>query len=63
MPINIQYGFHAYLIPISFSERKKEEHEGGKKKLVEFRDEITEFPLRRPVPQGKGVARCDPDHY
>ena len=32
------------------------------KKEVKSIDKITEFPLWRPVLQGRGVAKCDPDH-
>ena len=39
---------------------KKKGKEGGKK--VKSRDKIIEFPLWRSVLQGRGVAKCDPDH-
>ena len=46
------------------SRKEKRKNKKGKegKKEVKSRDKITVFPLWRPVPQGRDVAKCDPDH-
>ena len=48
--------------PVSSSEKKKMERNKRGKKEIKSRDKITEFSLWRPVPQGQGVAKCDPNH-
>ena len=51
------YVFFLYL----FQEKKRRNKKGKKEgKKVMSRDKVTEFPLWEPVPQGRGVAMCDP---
>ena len=52
-------------VVVSFlGEKKKKKKKKGKRGGggVRSRDKITQFPLWRPVPQGRGVAKCGPDH-
>ena len=63
-----------FLFPVSFSRgggggggkgaNKERRNKKGKKekKKVKSRDKINKFLLWRPVPQGRGVAKSNPDH-
>ena len=42
-----------------FGKKRRNKKKGEK---VMSKDMITEFPLWEPIPQERGVSKCDPDH-